>query len=125
MRKYFKTALFVLACGLIMSSCGGKNQNEVVEDTTMQEAVVVDTVKYVGNGFERDSQAEYVVAGDQLVCVVEGDQTYENLNAVVFYGDTMPEELNNLEEGAVLLSGSVVDRMNHGEKNNCWIKVIR
>lgn len=125
MRKYFKTALFVLACGLIMSSCGGKNQNEVVEDTTMQEAVVVDTVKYVGNGFSADSQAEYVVAGDQLVCVVEGDQTYENLNAVVFYGDTMPEELNNLEEGAVLLSGSVVDRMNHGEKNNCWIKVIR
>lgn len=126
MRKHFMIALMALACGAMMAACGGKSQNEpVLADTTIQEEPMADTVKYLGNGFEADSQAEYVVAGDQLVCVVEGEKVYENLNAEVFYGDTMPEALKELEEGAVLLSGSVIDRMNHGEKNNCWIKVVK
>lgn len=124
MKKVFFSALLALACSAMMTACNNNPAHETTEDSTAVEAPVIDTVKYFGNGLTEGSQAEYIIAGDQ-VTIVEGDQTYEGLNTEVFYGETMPEELNNLEEGAVVLQGSVVDRMNHGEKNNCWIKVIR
>lgn len=124
MKHRILTALVAFASGLLFAACAGNQAEEIVLDTLPVESLpVADTVKYFGNGFAAESTAEYLLVGDQLVSVVEGEQAYDNLDAQVYYGETIPEELGTLAEGATLLHGTVIDRMNHGEKNNCWIVV--
>lgn len=120
-------AAVMLAGAMMMTSCNQNANTEEVVDSVVDE-VVVDTLKYVANPMGDDQTVEFLIAEDQLVgamCNGEEKPCVMKKESVVVYGEAEPTALvDSLKQSYKMVkcfNASVVDRMNHGEKNNAWI----
>lgn len=120
-------AAAMLAGALMTTSCNQNANTEEVMDSVVEE-VVVDTLKYVANPMGDDQTVEFLIAEDQLVgamCNGEEKPCVMKKESVVVYGEAEPTALvDSLKQSYKMVkcfNASVVDRMNHGEKNNAWI----
>lgn len=120
-------AAAILSGAMMMTSCNQNANTEEVMDTVVEE-VVVDTLKYVANPMGDDQTVEFLIADDQLVgamCNGEEKPCVMHKESMVVYGEAEPtaivDSLKQTYKMVKCFSASVVDRMNHGEKNNAWI----
>lgn len=120
-------AATMLAGAMMMTSCNQNANTEEVVDSVVDE-VVVDTLKYVANPMGDDETVEFLIANDQLVgAMANGEEKpcVMKKESVIVYGEAEPTALvDSLKQSYKMVkcfNASVVDRMNHGEKNNAWI----
>lgn len=128
MKKLYMFAMAALACGAMIACCGNKNEEPVADTLAVEEAATVDTLKYVGYPHGDEMAVEFLVANDQLVMVMangEEKPVLEKKQAMVVYGEAEPtavaDSLAKEYKHVKTVQTSVMDRMNHGEKNNAWI----
>lgn len=126
MKKMFLAAA-LLAGAMMMTSCNQNANTEEVMDSAVEE-MVVDTLKYVANPMGDDQTVEFLIADDQLVgamCNGEEKACVMQKESMVIYGEEEPTAVvDSLKQNYKMVkcfNASVVDRMNHGEKNNAWI----
>ena len=120
-------AATMLAGAMMMTSCNQNANTEEVMDSVVEE-VVVDTLKYVANPMGDDETVEFLIANDQLVgAMANGEEKpcVMKKESVIVYGEAEPtalvDSLKQCYKMVKCFNASVVDRMNHGEKNNAWI----
>lgn len=120
-------AAAMLAGALMMTSCNQNANTEEVVDSVVDE-VVVDTLKYVANPMGDDETVEFLIANDQLVgAMANGEEKpcVMKKESVIVYGEAEPTALvDSLKQSYKMvkcINAQVMDRMNHGEKNNAWI----
>lgn len=125
MKKIFFAAAFMAA--FMMTACNN-NTNTENTDTIIEEVPTVDTLKYVAYPHGDDMAVELLVANDQLVgamCNGEEKPCMMQKESMVVYGEEDPtavvDSLKQSYKMVKCISASVMDRMNHGEKNNAWI----
>lgn len=123
MKKIFFAAAIFGA--MMMTACNQNANTEEVMDTMVEEQVV-DTMKYAY--MEGEQNIEFMVADDQLVgamCNGEEKPCVMKKESMVIYGENAPEAvLDSLKQSYKMVKcfpAQVMDRMNHGEKNNAWI----
>ncbi|MCQ2281172.1 MAG: hypothetical protein MJZ99_00885 [Bacteroidales bacterium] len=126
MKKMFFAAA-MLAGAFFMTACNN-NATDVVLDSVTDEPEVVDTLKYVANPMNDDQTVEFLIANDKLVgAMANGEEKccVMKKESVVVYGEAEPTALvDSLKQSYKMvkcINASVVDRMNHGEKNTAWI----
>lgn len=118
-------ALMALACGAMMTACCGSSDEPKADEDTLVEVVATEdmaeeaAVKY----YDNENEAVMLIANDKVVELEFNGEVKENLEATVLYGEERPAELGELEEGATLFHGQVVDRMYHGDNTTCWVVV--
>lgn len=127
MKKMFFAAA-LLAGAMMMTACNQNANTEEVMDTMVEENEVIDTLKYVANPMGDDQTVEFLIANDQLVgAMANGEEKacVMKKESMVVYGEAEPTALvDSLKQSYKMVkyfNTSVVDRMNHGEKNNAWI----
>lgn len=120
-------AAAMLAGALMMTSCNQNANTEEVMDSVVEE-VAVDTLKYVANPMGDDETVEFLIANDQLVgAMANGEEKpcVMKKESVIVYGEAEPTALvDSLKQSYKMvkcINAQVMDRMNHGEKNNAWI----
>lgn len=120
-------AATMLAGAMMMTSCNQNANTEEVVDSVVDE-VVVDTLKYVANPMGDDETVEFLIANDQLVgAMANGEEKpcVMKKESVIVYGEAEPTALvDSLKQSYKMvkcINAQVMDRMNHGEKNNAWI----
>lgn len=120
-------AATMLAGAMMMTSCNQNANTEEVMDSVVEE-VVVDTLKYVANPMGDDETVEFLIANDQLVgAMANGEEKpcVMKKESVIVYGEAEPTALvDSLKQSYKMvkcINAQVMDRMNHGEKNNAWI----
>lgn len=125
-KMIFAAAMFTGA--MMMTACNQNANTEEVMDTLVEEVAVVDTLKYAANPMGDEQTVEFLIAEDQLVgamCNGEEKPCVMQKESMVVYGEAEPtavvDSLKQSYKMVKCINAQVMDRMNHGEKNNAWI----